>query len=335
MSTLAGLLEAIHESPADETSWLVLADWLEENDEPPRAELLRLHRGLRKRLPAAKRRQGEERIMALLAAGVKPCVPTRASSAGLELNLIPAGSFRMGSPQPEARRMDDEYLHTVTLTRSFYLGAHLVTQEQYRLVMGSTPSHFTRRRKGCRGQPTEHFPVDRVRWGHAQEFCAELTERDGTRKVGWVYRLPSEAEWEYACRAWFSSRWPFHHGAALTPQMANFDGRYPYPPDHHDESGVFLERPSVVGSYPPNAFGLYDMHGNLDEWCLDYHSEMTGENEVDPLGPEDGDERVVRGGSWRGQGEDCRTAVRIGEYPEEGHSYVGFRVALVRAPEGR
>jgi uncharacterized protein (TIGR02996 family) len=335
MNALPGLLQAIHESPDEETNWLVLADWLEEHDETPQAELLRLHRSLRSRLPAKKRRQSEERIMALLASGVKPCVPLRTSSLGLELSLIPAGSFRMGSPAREPRRMDDEFLHTVTFRRAFYLGTHLVTQAQYRAMGKASPSHFGPTLKVCRGQDTDRFPVEKVSWHGAQEFCEKLTKKDKTRKEGWEYRLPSEAEWEYACRAWLSSRWPFHFGAGLTGQQANFDGTYPFPPGKRDESGLYLERPTVVGSYAPNAFGLYDMHGNLDEWCLDSHEEMDGEDAVDPLGPTDGYERVVRGGSWRAQGEDCRSAVRIGEDPDQGLNYVGFRVALVRIREGR
>jgi uncharacterized protein (TIGR02996 family) len=330
MNASEGLLQAIHDQPDEETNWLVLADWLEENDDPARAELLRLHRSLRSRLPAKKRQSSEERILELLASGVKPVVPVRPSSTGLELSLIPAGSFRMGSPVREPRRMEDEQLHKVAISRAFYLGSWLVTQEQYRSVMGGNPSHFTRRRKGCRDQRTELFPVDSVTWYDAQEFCEKLTALDKSRYPGWRFRLPTEAEWEYGCRAWFSSRWTFHQGMALTPRQANFNGQYPYPPNHHDPKGVYLERPSEVGSYPPNAFGLYDMHGNLDEWCLDWDNEDHANNDVDPTGPKHGVEKVVRGGSWRGQGEDCRSAVRIGEDPDSQMRHVGFRVALVR-----
>jgi uncharacterized protein (TIGR02996 family) len=332
-SALPGLLQAIHEEPADEASWLVLADWLEENDDPQRAELLRLHRSLRTVQPAARRRQSELRVMAILAAGVKPFVPVRTNSLGMELALIPAGSFRMGSPAREARRMDDEHLRRVTMTRSFYLATCLVTQAQYRPVMQHTPSEFTRRLKEYRNLPTERFPMDSVTWYDARSFCEKLSRREKTRAEGWEYRLPTEAEWEYACRAWLSSRWPFHYGATLGPEQANFDGRYPFPPNHYNESGLYRARPCEVGSFVPNAFGLYDMHGNLDEWCLDWHRDLDDAgDEVDPRGPVEGDEKTVRGGSWRGQGEDCRSAVRIGEDPEQGVSHVGFRVALGRIP---
>jgi uncharacterized protein (TIGR02996 family) len=335
MTALAGILQAIHDDPGEETNWLVLADWLEENDDGRRAELLRLQRGLRTDLAPAKRRQTEERIRSLLAAGVKPCVPTRTSALGLELALIPAGTFRMGSPVREPRRMDDEHLRTVTLTRHFYLGTHLVTQAQYQHLMGSNPSHFTPKRRTCRKEDTKRFPVDSVTWLDAQLFCSALTEHDRTLAGNWAYRLPTEAEWEHACRAWLSSRWPFHHGSALTPQMANFDGHFPYPPGTPDPHGLFLGRPTVVGSYVPNALGLYDMHGNLDEWCLDYDRDLDDAgDEVDPQGPSTGEDRIVRGGSWRGQGEDCRAAVRIGEDPERGKSHIGFRVALVRVGRG-
>ncbi len=330
-SALPGLLHAIHDDPADEASWLVLADWLEENDDPKRAELLRAHRGLRSDQPAAKRRRGERHVMELLAAGVKPCVPVRTNSPGMELALIPAGSFRMGSPPREPRRMADEHLRTVSITQSFYLGTCLVTQAQYRAVMPRNPSEFSRRRKEYRNLPTDRFPVDSVTWFDAQLFCERLSDRENTFAQGWEYRLPTEAEWEYACRAWLSSRWPFHYGASLGAEQANFDGRYPYPPDNYDESGLYPARPCEVGSFVPNAFGLFDMHGNLDEWCLDWHRDLDDVgDEVDPRGPDEGDEKVVRGGSWRGQGEDCRSAVRIGEDPGVGMSHVGFRVALGR-----
>jgi uncharacterized protein (TIGR02996 family) len=332
MSALDGLLQAIHDDPAEETSWLVLSDWLEEHDETARAELLRLHRALRKRQSASLRRQREERLMALLASGVRPVVLLRTTSIGLDLALIPAGSFRMGSPRREARRMEDEHLRTVTISKAFYLSVHLVTQQQFQLVTGSNPSHFTADRAECKGLDTERFPVESATWYEAQQFCERLTERERTREQGWEYRLATESEWEYAARAWLSSRWPFHYGAALYPQQANFNGRYPYPPDNEDPNGVYLERPTVVGSYAPNAFGLFDMHGNLDEWCLDWDSEMEPGDTTDPQGPPDGMEKIVRGGSWRGQGEDCRSAVRIGEDPDARINYVGFRVALVRMP---
>jgi uncharacterized protein (TIGR02996 family) len=330
MNALPGLLQAIHDEPADEANWLVLADWLEENDDPLRAELLRLHRSLRTPRRASLQRPIERRVMEMLASGVKPFVPARTNSLGMELALIPAGSFRMGSPAREPRRMEDEHLRTVTITRSFYLGTCLVTQEQYRALMEHNPSHFSRRRKEYRSLPVDRFPVDSVTWHQAERFCEELTERERTLAEGWVYRLPTEAEWEYACRAWLSSRWPFHYGASLRPEQANFDGRYPFPPDNYDEKGLHRGRPCEVALFVPNAFGLYDMHGNLDEWCLDWHRDLDDAgDEVDPRGPAIGDEKTVRGGSWRGQGEDCRSAVRIGEDPEQGISHVGFRVELV------
>jgi uncharacterized protein (TIGR02996 family) len=333
MNELAGLLQTIHADPAEEANWLVLADWLEDNDDPRRGELLRLHRSLRARQPTANRRQSEERIMALLADGVKPCAPVRASSIGMELALIPPGSFRMGSPVREQRRMDEENLRGVTIRQAFYLGVTLATQEQYRAVTQTNPSHFKRNRARCRGQDTARFPVESVSWSAAQRFCDLLAKRDGVRQEGWRYRLPTEAEWEYACRAWFSPTWPFHYGAELTAKHANFNAQFPYPPGRRDPEGLFLERPCVVGSYAPNAFGLYDMHGNLDEWCWNWEEDMDPEDADDPTGPADGVEKVVRGGSWRGQGEDCRSAVRIGEDPETGARHVGFRVALVRAAD--
>jgi formylglycine-generating enzyme required for sulfatase activity len=275
--------------------------------------------------------------MALLASGVKPCVPIRTNSLGMELALIPEGSYHMGSPPEEPRRMDDEGPRAVTIRPCFYLGVFPVTQREFRAVMGYHHSHFTRRRKRCRGLEVERFPVESVSWTESMQFCQQLTTAENTREEGWEYRLPTETEWEYACRAWLSLRWPFHHGASLRAHQANFNGQYPYPPGKQDPEGTFLERPCPVGLYPPNAFGLYDMHGNVDEWCLDWHVDDLALLEESPTvelvaSTDEGGEKAVRGGSWRAQGEDCRAAVRIGEYPDQGMSHVGFRVALVRRP---
>jgi uncharacterized protein (TIGR02996 family) len=337
MDTLAALLAALHAQPTDEVAWLALTDWLEENGEPARAELLRLHRSLPRLRAGQARYAVEERIQHLLAAGVEPCVPTLTNSIGMGLALVPAGKFRMGSPATEPRRMDDEPLHTVTISRAFYLGVYPVTQAQYRAVVGRNPSHFNRRRVKNAARHLARFPVESVTWTAAVEFCERLSQRAEERSAGRTYRLPTEAEWEYACRAWGSPRYPFHFGVTLEGRQANFQTEHPYPPDDdHLVGSEPLGRPCPVGMYRPNAFGLYDMHGNVDEWCEDWFNAryyVDGPKE-DPSGPVDGDRRVVRGGSWRGQGEDCRAAVRIGYEDDEPFSQVGFRVVMTLAPTG-
>jgi uncharacterized protein (TIGR02996 family) len=330
MDTRATLLQALHDNPADEVTWLALADWLEEAGEPDRAELIRLHRSLPALRSGKKRTGAEERIRTLLASGVRPCVPELTNSIGMRLVLIPAGKFRMGSPVREPRRMDDETLHTVRITKPFYLGVYPVTQAEWLQVMRDNPSQFTKDEVE-EGLDTNRFPVEQVLYSRAGAFCQRLSKRKDEKQAGRVYRLPTEAEWEYACRAWGSSTFPFHFGRTLDASQANFRTTYPFPPPEDvDENGEWLERPCEVGQYAPNAFGLYDMHGNVDEWVSDvyepeYYSDST---EVDPTGPATGDRHVVRGGSWGGQGEDCRTAVRIGYDDDYESDRVGLRVAM-------
>jgi formylglycine-generating enzyme required for sulfatase activity len=239
-----------------------------------------------------------------------------------ELVDIPAGSFRMGSPESELVRYSDEPQHTVTISHAFKMGKYEVTQAEYQSVMGVNPSYFP-------GDLTR--PVETVSWLNASNYCCRLTAceaRAGRLPGGWVYRLPTEAEWEYACRAGTAT--PFHYGNELRSGMANFDGRYEYlvgDPYHYNSSGIYLGT-TAVGSYGANAWGLYDMHGNVWEWCLDWGGTYAG-SVTDPTGPSTGSDRVVRGGGW-GYGADyCRSAYRSGIYPGDRDGRLGFRVALV------
>ncbi len=251
------------------------------------------------------------------------------NSLGMKLVLIPAGSFLMGSPIAEQGRSADEGpQHEVTITRPFYLGVHPVTQEQFQRLMGTNPSHFCRGGRG-RDQVKEDdprlLPVEKVTWGNAVTFCRKLSEAPEESRQGRLYRLPTEAEWEYACRA--GSATPFHFGATLNSTQANFDGTQPY---GRTSAGPYLKRPSAVGSYPPNDFGLFDMHGNVWEWCQDWYAEdfYSSSPSEDPQGPENGEQRVLRGGCWSSSGTNCRSAYR-GRAEPGLHVYrFGFRVVL-------
>jgi uncharacterized protein (TIGR02996 family) len=245
---------------------------------------------------------------------------------GLELARIPTGTFLFGSPDDEPERNADEGpRRQVRLTRSFHLGVHAVTQEQFERVMGDNPSHFTPQRGGG-----PNHPVECVSWHQAVEFCRRLSELPKEKAAGRVYRLPTEAEWEHACRAGTTT--PFHCGTKLTRQDATYDGNYPH---HRSPRGNYLDRTTPVGLYPPNAFGLYDMHGNVWEWCADWaewdhaddHDPAQTEPLTDPTGPAQGTRRVLRGGSWYHGGNPCRSAYRFANAPDERLNWHGFRVA--------
>jgi uncharacterized protein (TIGR02996 family) len=328
----AGLLRAIHEEPADWTNWLVLADWLEEHGHDARAEFMRLYVEMRRaawgKIPARQK----NRLLRLLADGVRPCLPSINNSVGMTFVLIPPGTFRMGSNRSERGRFPDENpLHEVELTRPFYLGVHQVTQAQYQKVMRYNPSAFSAGgtfAARVKGLDTSNFPVEQVTWEEAADFCHRLSRRAAEKRAGRAYRLPSEAEWECACRAGISSQ-PFFLRSRLRRQDANFE----YLEDSERDG---LDRTCAVGSYPPNAFGLYDVHGNVWEWCHDwfdgdyYHRSPRR----DPPGPElDDGEKVFRGGAWRSWPAICRAACRSADGSDFEDDYVGFRAALTWSRE--
>jgi formylglycine-generating enzyme required for sulfatase activity len=249
------------------------------------------------------------------------------------LVAIPAGSFVMGSPTNEPTRITNETQHTVTLTKGFCMGKCEVTQAEYLAVMGNNPSYFT----AANGYGTDlSRPVETVSWYDAVAYCAALTARErsaGRLPAGYGYRLPTESEWEYACRAGTTTA--FHYGAALRSGMANFDGHYEYPPCGgstwycRNPSGIYLARTTSVGSYAPNAWGLYDMHGNIWEWCQDWYGTYPSGSVSDPQGAPSGSSRVFRGGSWHYYASDCRSAARYYYYPPHRRDLIGFRVVLV------
>ncbi len=253
---------------------------------------------------------------------------TISNSVGMKLVLIPRGKFTMGSPAEEKDRSDDEGpRHEVEITRPFYLGVYEVTQQQYEKVMGKNPSWFSTAGGGAdrvKGLDTSEFPVESVSWKEAVEFCEKLSARKQEKDRGRAYRLPTEAEWEYACRAGSSST--FHFGASLSSTQANFDGNHPH---GGGERGPFLERTCKVGSYRPNAWGLYDMHGNVGEWCSDWYDRRCygDKRRRDPQGPARGLDRVFRGGSWGYGSKYCRSAERSWFGPNSRSHSLGFRIA--------
>jgi formylglycine-generating enzyme required for sulfatase activity len=223
----------------------------------------------------------------------------------MAMRWIPAGTYIMGSPEDEEERGDDENQVEVRLSRGFWMAETEVTQAQWRAVMGTDPSNW----KG------DTLPVEQVSWNDAMEFCRRLSA-----SISLPISLPTEAQWEYACRAGTTT--PFYFGQTITPEQVNYDGNYPY---GGAAEGVYRERTTPVGSFPANAWGLRDMHGNVWEWCLDWYGD-TLLGGTDPTGPSTGSARVIRGGGWYGNALYCRSAFRGDFDPSSRNSNIGFRV---------
>ena len=246
---------------------------------------------------------------------------------GMKLALVPAGAFLMGSPQGEdGRRPDEDPRHEVEITRPFYLGVHPVTQTQFEQVMGYNPAFFTRERGGG----PEH-PVEQVSWAEAVAFCQRLSDLPQERQALRSYRLPTEAEWEYACRAGLHAATGF--GPALNSTQANFNGNAPF---GNAAKGTYRMRTTKIGTFKPNGWGLCDMHGNVGEWCSDWYDAhyYSYSYKRDPKGGDSnaGSRRVTRGGSWIDPAHLCRAACRGHRSPEERLHTVGFRVVLELVP---
>ncbi len=235
------------------------------------------------------------------------------NSIGIEFANIPAGKFLMGTPATEKERSQDETQHEVTLTQGFRMGIHEVTQAQYEQVMGKNPSE----NKGAT------LPVETVSYDDALEFCQKLSDLPAEKAAGRKYRLPTEAEWEYCCRAGTST--PFHFGNELNGTQANCDGTFPY---GTTKQGPYLKKTSPVGSYPANDRGLHDMHGNVLEWCQDWYGDYPKDLIKDPKGSSNGERRVLRGGSWSFGAGDCRAGRRYRFAPVSLDRSCGFRLLL-------
>jgi formylglycine-generating enzyme required for sulfatase activity len=258
---------------------------------------------------------GHEEPFRFELAKIKVAVPilsqkTITITIGMKFVLIPAGKFMMGSPIDEPERDDDEKQHEVKITKPFYLQITEVSQAQWEKVMGNNPSHF----KDC----GDDCPVERVSWDDAQKFISKLNQMEGTNK----YRLPTEAEWEYACRAGTTT--PFFTGKCISTDQANYDGR---DAGENCPKGQYREKPVEVGSFQPNVWGLHDMHGNVWEWCQDWYGDYPSNSVVDPQGPDKGESRVLRGGSWVSRARYVRSAFRYSYFPVDRFYFNGFRVA--------
>jgi formylglycine-generating enzyme required for sulfatase activity len=229
----------------------------------------------------------------------------------LEMIEIPAGEFMMGSPAGELKRNDNEKPQHQVKVKGFSMGRFPITQAQWQAVMGDNPAYFN-----FRGA---NRPVEKILWNDAQVFCKKLSQQTGR-----TYRLPSEAEWEYACRAGTTT--PFHLGPTITPELANYNGLYSY---GSGPEGQYRQQTIPVGSFAANGFGLHDMHGNVYEWCLDnWHNSYNGVPTDGSAWVEKGDSsyKVLRGGSWRYGPWNCRSANRQKGIPEYGYYLNGFRV---------
>ena len=253
---------------------------------------------------------------------------------------IQGGTFIMGSPADEPDPMDRERSqHKVTIS-GFYMGKYEVTQKEYQEVMGRNPSHF----KG------DNLPVEKVNWYNAVEYCNMRSQKEGLTpaytidknqkdpnntagwdKLKWTvtwnknangYRLPTEAEWEYACRA--GTKTPFNTGNNITTDQANYDGNYPY---NNNAKGEDREKTTPVGSFAPNPWGLYDMHGNVQELCWDWYDDYKDEAQTDPEGAVCGDARVVRGGSWLYGASSTRSGRRGYTTTDSRFNDIGLRLA--------
>jgi formylglycine-generating enzyme required for sulfatase activity len=220
--------------------------------------------------------------------------------------LVPAGEFRMGSPTSEPGHRSDERLHTVRISRPFYLGVHEVSQHEWEVVMGPHVSAF----------PGSNRPVEQINFFDALEFTRRLS-----RMTGRMFRLPTEAEWEYACRAGTTTAYAF--GPALSTRDANYDGRYPAP---GQVRGEFRGATAAASSFRPNAWGLYDMHGNVWEWCADDYCAFLPAERADPIGRCESGYKVIRGGSWYFGADSARSAVRYRHRPQDRGFSLGLRI---------
>ena len=229
----------------------------------------------------------------------------------LEMIKCPAGGFMMGSPKEELKRDSFENLHKVTISKDFYIGTYEITQKQYKSIVGQNPSYFK----------NPNSPVENVSWKDANNFCDKLNSKyKDLLPENYKFALPTEAQWEYACRAGTTTT--FNNGKNLSKEY----GHCP----NLDEVAWYSGNSSYpVGMKKPNSWGIFDMHGNVFEWCRDGYREYPNGEVIDPIGEIDSSDRILRGGSWRNHTGNCRSAYRFSANIDECSEYYGFRIALV------
>jgi formylglycine-generating enzyme len=249
--------------------------------------------------------------------------------SGIDFCWCPPGHFRMGSPPDEPERRPGEDQVDVTLTRGFWIAKYETTQSQWKRIVGPFPAPLT-------AGDGDDFPVYSVNFAEAREFCRRLTalaRASGELPAGWEFRLPTEAQWEYACRAGTTTATSF--GDSLSRAQANFQGKSYNRPDDDRPS---LKRCAKVGSYPPNPWGLHDMHGNVFEWCADWSvatlpggvdPDLSSDRSVAQLNRDGTVSRIRRGGCWADEGWPCRSAFRARFEPDRRADHIGFRVVAV------
>lgn len=243
----------------------------------------------------------------------------------ITFTYIPPGHFSMGSPKSEKTHRINEFpVHDIFITKGFHITIYPITQKQYSTIMGKNPSYFCSCGKGIelvKNIDTSNFPVESVTWYDACLFCEKITKLAPNQNF--IYRLPTEAEWEYCCRA--NTRYAFNTGNQHNAEMSNINPSYPY---NTAAKGIYLKRTCAVGQYPPNKHGLYDMHGNIWEWCSDYYLDnyYSLSKHIDPTGPANGFAKVYRGGAWNCYSRFCRSGYRGFGDPNNGFYDLGFRV---------
>jgi formylglycine-generating enzyme required for sulfatase activity len=240
---------------------------------------------------------------------IDPTKPAVTNSIGMKFVWIAPGTFMMGSPKEEEGRKTNETHHKVTLTKGFYMGVYTMTQEEWQAVMGKNPSIF----KG-----EKNLPVEAVSWEDCQEFIKKLRDKDKK-----PYRLPSEAEWEFSCRAGTTT--PFYFGETISTDQANYNGDYTY---GDGKKGKWRDKTTPVGSFPANAWGLHDMHGNVWQWCQDNYGVYLQKDVIDPQSVSTRQLRVLRGGSCNFSPESCRSAFRGRLGPDRHDGTIGFRLCF-------
>ena len=274
------------------------------------------------------------------------------NSIGMKLVLVPKGTFMMGSTPSEAGLQPDELQHQVTISRSFYIGVHEVTQKQYETVMDQNPSFFRGERltqrdlkagEVAKNIDSSNHPVEAIHWADAVEFCSRLSALPGEKKARRVYRLPTESEWEYACRAGSDTVYCFGNNADSLVDYAwfgNNSGSKPLDAESlltlvNNDFALYCQklleegcRTHPVGTKKPNAWGIYDMHGNVWEWCSDWYGEYPKGPTTDPVGPREGSLKVIRGNGWESLAKFCRAADRHGISRGTTSYSFGFRVAV-------